>query len=53
MRQNLYENMHSVFDPNHLIKQVALETTVFSFKISFPFEQWTAIYESEENKQLM
>ena len=35
---------------NHLIKSVALETTVFSFKISVPFE---AVYDSEENKQLM
>ena len=38
---------------NHLIKPVALETTVFSFKISVPFEQWAAVYDSEENKQLM
>jgi len=32
---------------------VALETTVFSFKISVPFEQWAEVYDSEENKQLM
>jgi len=38
---------------NHLIKQVALETTLFSFKISVPFEQWATVYDSEENKQLM
>ena len=38
---------------NHLIKSVALETTVFSFKISVPFEQWAEVYDSEENKQLM
>ena len=38
---------------NHLIKSVALETTVFSFKISVPFEQWIALYDNEENKQLM
>ena len=38
---------------NHLIKSVALETTVFSFKISVPFEQWVVVYDSEENKQLM
>ena len=38
---------------NHLIISVALETTVFSFKISVPFEQWAAVYDSEENKQLM
>ena len=37
---------------NHLIKSVALETTVFSFKISVPFEQWAEVYGSEENKQL-
>ncbi len=35
---------------NHLIKLVALETTVFSFKICDPFE---AVYHCEENKQLM
>ena len=32
---------------------MALETTVFSFKISIPFEQWAAFHESEKNKQLM
>ena len=32
---------------------MALETTVFSFKISVPFEQWEDVYDSEENKQLM
>ena len=32
---------------------MALETTVFSFKNSVPFEQWAAIYDSKENKQLM
>ena len=32
---------------------MALETTIFSFKISVPFEQWAAVYDSEENKQLM
>ena len=32
---------------------MALETTVFSFKISVPFEQWAAVYDSEENKQLL
>ena len=32
---------------------MALETTLFSFKISVPFEQWAAVYDSEENKQLM
>ena len=32
---------------------MALETTIFSFKISVPFEQWAAVYYSEENKQLL
>ena len=32
---------------------MTLETTLFSFKISVPFEQWTAVYVSEKNKQLM
>ncbi len=32
---------------------MGLETTVFSFKISVQFEQWAAVYDSEENKQLM
>ena len=32
---------------------MSLEKTVFSFKISVPFEQWAAVYDSEENKQLM
>ena len=32
---------------------MALETTVFSFKISVPFEQWAEVFDSEENKQLM
>ena len=32
---------------------MALETTVFSFKISVPFEQWIAVHNSKENKQLM
>ena len=32
---------------------MALETTVFSFKISVPFEQWAAFNVSKENKQLM
>ena len=29
-----------------------LETTVFTFKISFPFEEWAAVYDSLENKQM-
>ena len=32
---------------------MALETTVFNFKISVPFEDWGGLYESEENKQLL
>ena len=32
---------------------MALETTVYSFEISVPFEQWATVYDSEENKQLM
>ncbi len=32
---------------------MALETTVFSFKISVPFEQWATVYDSKENKQIM
>ena len=29
-----------------------LETTVFTFKISVLFEEWAAVYESEENIQM-
>ena len=32
---------------------MALKTTAFSFKISLPFEQWVAVYDSKENKELM
>ena len=32
---------------------MALESIVFNFKISVPFEQWVAVYDSEESKQLM
>ena len=38
---------------NHLIISMTLAATVFSFKISVPIEQWAAVYDSEENKQLM
>ena len=31
---------------------MSLETTVFTFKISVPFEEWAAVYESEENIQM-
>ncbi len=32
---------------------MSLETTVFTFKISVPYEEWAAIYDSEENIQMM
>ena len=38
---------------NLLIQKVAIETTIFSFKISVPFEKWAGVYDSEKNKQLM
>ena len=28
---------------------MSLETTVFTFKIRVPFEEWAAVYDSEEN----
>ena len=28
---------------------MSLETTVFTFKISVPFEEWAAVYDSDEN----
>ena len=31
---------------------MSLETTVFTFKISVPFEEWAAIYDSQENIQM-
>ena len=31
---------------------MSLETTVFTFKISTPFEEWAAVYNSEENIQM-
>ena len=31
---------------------MALETTVFTFKISAPFEEWTAVYDCQENIQM-
>ena len=30
---------------------MSLETTVFTFKISAPFEEWAAVYDSEKNIQ--
>ena len=32
---------------------MSLETTVFTFKISVPYEEWAAVYDSEENIQMM
>ena len=31
---------------------MSLETTVFKFKISVPFEEWASVYGSEENIQM-
>ena len=31
---------------------MSLETTVFEFKISAPFEEWAAVYDSQENIQM-
>ena len=31
---------------------MSLETTVFTFKISVPFEEWAAVYDSEENIEM-
>jgi len=31
---------------------MSFETTVFTFKISVPFEEWAAVYDSEENIQM-
>ena len=28
---------------------MSLETTVFTFKISVPFKEWAAVYDSQEN----
>ena len=28
---------------------MSIETTVFTFKISVPFEEWAAVYDSQEN----
>ena len=32
---------------------MSLETTVFTFKISVPYEKWAAVYDSEENKAML
>ena len=31
---------------------MSLKTTVFTFKISAPFEEWAAVYDSQENIQM-
>ena len=31
---------------------MSLETTVFTFKISVPFKEWAAVYDSQENIQM-
>ena len=31
---------------------ISLETTVLTFKISFPFEEGAAVYDSQENIQM-
>ena len=31
---------------------MSLETTVFTFKISVPFEEWAKVYDSKENIQM-
>jgi len=31
---------------------MSLETTVFTFKISVPFDEWASVYDSQENIQM-
>ena len=31
---------------------MSIETTVFTFKISVPYQEWAAVYDSEENIQM-
>ena len=31
---------------------MSIETTVYTFKISVPFEEWAAVYDSQENIQM-
>tara|TARA_Y100001968_G_C19394574_1_gene737508 strand:+ start:1295 stop:1564 length:270 start_codon:yes stop_codon:yes gene_type:complete len=38
---------------NYNIFSIPIETTVFDFKISKPFEEWAAIFDSEENKHML
>ena len=32
---------------------MATETTVFDFKISKPFDEWAAVFDSDENKMML
>ena len=32
---------------------MSIETTVFDFKISKPFDEWAAVFDSEENKNML
>ena len=32
---------------------MSIETTVFTFNISVPFEKWAEVYDSQENKQMI
>ena len=32
---------------------MAIETTVFDFKISKSFDEWAAVFDSEENKEML
>ena len=32
---------------------MSLETTFFTFNVSVPYVEWTAVYDSEENIQMM
>ena len=32
---------------------MSIETTIFDFKISKPFEEWAAVFDSEENKEML
>ena len=32
---------------------MSLETTIFTFKLRVPFEQWVAVYDSDENIKIM
>jgi len=32
---------------------MTIETTFFTFTVSVPYEEWAAVYDSEENIQIM